>query len=40
MALVWGAFLGVIREVWDGRLSPTGDSLTKAEECVWEAIRR
>jgi AcrR family transcriptional regulator len=40
LAIVWGAFLGVIKGVWEQRVSPGTNTLRDAEQCVWEAIRR
>lgn len=39
-ALVWGAFTGLVRAAREGRLPLTPESLLRAEECCWEAIRR
>jgi AcrR family transcriptional regulator len=40
LAIIWGAFLGVIKGVWEQRVSPGTNTLRDAEQCVWEAIRR
>jgi AcrR family transcriptional regulator len=40
IAIVWGAFLGVIKTVWEQRISPTPETFRAAEQCCWEAIRR
>ena len=40
MGIVWGAFLGVLKGIWDAKISPDPDTIRRAEECVWEAIRR
>ena len=40
IALVWGAFVGVVRSSWDGHLTLEAETLEQAERCVWEAIRR
>lgn len=40
LAIVWGAFRGVVRGACEGRLELTDKTISQAEECVWEAIRR
>lgn len=40
IALVWGAFVGVVRASWEGHYALTPEILGQAEHCVWEAIRR
>jgi AcrR family transcriptional regulator len=40
LALVWGAFRGVVQGGCEGRLALTPKTISQAEECVWEAIRR
>ena len=39
MALVKGAFVGMMRAYWDGRFELTEEILEIAEACCWEAIR-
>lgn len=39
MALVLGAFVGVLRCAWEGKLPLDPDTLATAEQCCWEAIR-
>jgi AcrR family transcriptional regulator len=39
-AIVWGAFRGVIQGGNEGRIELTDKTISQAEECVWEAIRR
>jgi len=40
LAVVWGAFLGVLRGAWEGHYELTPAVVHQAEECCWEAIRR
>jgi AcrR family transcriptional regulator len=40
LALVWGAFRGLVQGGCEGRLTLTKKIISQAEECVWEAIRR
>jgi len=40
MALVWGAFRGLVQGGCEGRIALTEQIISQAEECVWEAIRR
>jgi AcrR family transcriptional regulator len=40
MALVWGAFVGLISACWKGFLELSPEVLEQAEACMWEAIRR
>ncbi len=40
MGIVWGAFLGVLKGIWEQKISPDPDTLRHAEQCCWEAIRR
>ncbi len=40
MALVWGAFRGLVQGGCEGRLFLSEHIISQAEECVWEAIRR
>jgi hypothetical protein len=39
MAIVMGAFVGVVRASWECKLELTADNLAAAEQCCWEAIR-
>ncbi len=39
MAIVYGAFVGLVRSSWEKRLDLTTTALDVAESCVWEAIR-
>ncbi len=39
VALVYGAFTGLVKQSWEGRLKLTPSVLDQAEACVWEAIR-
>ncbi len=39
-AIVWGAFRGVIQGGNEGRIELSDTTISQAEECVWEAIRR
>src|SRR5262249_45567845 len=36
-ALVYGAFIGVVKASWDKRLELTKETLDAAEQCCWEA---
>jgi AcrR family transcriptional regulator len=38
-AIVWGAFVGMIRAAWEGRIDLTTENVDAAEQCCWEAIR-
>jgi len=40
LAIVWGAFRGVVQGGCEGRIELTEKTISQAEECVWEAIRR
>ena len=40
LALVWGAFRGLVQGGCEGRIVLTEKIISQAEECVWEAIRR
>ena len=40
LAIVWGAFRGVVQGGCEGRIDLTESTISQAEECVWEAIRR
>jgi AcrR family transcriptional regulator len=40
LAIVWGAFRGVIQGGCERRIDLTKKVIAQAEECVWEAIRR
>ncbi len=40
IALVWGAFIGVVRAGWEDHLALSKENLAAAESCLWEAIRR
>lgn len=39
IALVTGAFIGMVRKAWEGELTLTPEVVAVAEQCVWEAIR-
>jgi len=39
-AIVWGAFRGLVQGGNEGRIDMTEKTISQAEECVWEAIRR
>jgi hypothetical protein len=39
MAIVWGAFVGVVRAAQMG-ICPLDSAMEAAEACMWEAIRR
>ncbi len=38
-SLVWGAFVGMVKAAWEGRISLTESLIDQAEQCCWEAIR-
>lgn len=40
LALVWGAFRGLVQGGCERRLELTEKVVAQAEECLWEAIRR
>lgn len=40
LAIVWGAFRGIVQGGCEGRIELTSKVISQAEECVWEAIRR
>ena len=40
LAIVWGAFRGIVQGGCEGRIELTSKTVSQAEECVWEAIRR
>jgi len=40
MSLVYGAFTGIVRSHWEGRLELTEANLDVAEQCCWQAVRR
>ncbi len=39
-ALVYGGFIGLVREARAGKLQLTDEVVEATEQCVWEAIRR
>jgi len=39
MAVVNGAFIGIVRGSWEGRLELSRENLAAAEQCCWDAIR-
>lgn len=39
MAIVWGAFTGIMKAHWESRLPLNDDTLAACEQCLWEAIR-
>jgi AcrR family transcriptional regulator len=39
IAIVHGAFVGMLRKAWEGLLELTPETITQAEQCAWEAIR-
>jgi AcrR family transcriptional regulator len=39
IAIVHGAFVGLVRKVQEGLLELTPETITQAEQCAWEAIR-
>jgi AcrR family transcriptional regulator len=38
-ALLWGAFVGLVKASWEKRIELTKEALDAAEQCCWEAIR-
>lgn len=38
MSLVYGAFTGIVRASWEGRLDLTDEDLERAEQICWQAI--
>jgi hypothetical protein len=40
MAIVWGAFVGLVSACAKGYLAISPEVLDQAEACLWEAIRR
>jgi TetR/AcrR family transcriptional regulator, repressor of fatR-cypB operon len=40
LAIVWGGFRGVFQGGCDGILTLDETTITQAEQCIWEAIRR
>ena len=40
LAIVWGAFRGIVQGGCEGRIDMIPKVISQAEECVWEAIRR
>jgi TetR/AcrR family transcriptional regulator, repressor of fatR-cypB operon len=40
IAFLFGVYGGLMREVWAGRLEPSAATFDRAEELLWEAIRR
>jgi TetR/AcrR family transcriptional regulator, repressor of fatR-cypB operon len=40
IAMVWGAFSGIIKGSWTFNVELTDEVLDQAESCMWEAIRR
>jgi len=40
VAIVYGAFSGLIKSAWSGHLELDEQTLDASERCVWEAIRR
>ena len=40
IALVWGAFIALVKGCWSRKIELTDDMLDAAENCMWEAIRR
>ncbi len=40
IAIVYGAFAGLVKASWLGHLQLTPDVLASAEACCWESIRR
>jgi AcrR family transcriptional regulator len=39
IGLIMGAFTGVVRKCWEGKMELTDDVVADAEQCTWEAIR-
>ena len=40
MSLVYGAFTGIVRANWEGRLELSEAALDDAEQVLWQAVRR
>jgi AcrR family transcriptional regulator len=39
ISIVHGAFVGMLRKVWEGMLELTPETIAAGEQCAWEAIR-
>lgn len=39
VAIITGAFVGMVRKAWEGLLELTPDVVAGGEQCAWEAIR-
>jgi hypothetical protein len=39
IAIVHGAFIGMVRKCWEGLLELTPETIAAGETCAWEAIR-
>ena len=39
IAIVHGAFIGMLRKCWEGHLELTPETIAAGETCAWEAIR-
>jgi len=39
IGIVLGAFIGVVRQSWEGYLELSAEAFEQAERCCWEAIR-
>jgi AcrR family transcriptional regulator len=39
IAVVYGAFIQVVKAIWLGQLANSPETLMRAEACVWEAVR-
>jgi len=39
IAVLHGAFVGMLRKAWEGLLELTPETSAQAEQCAWEAIR-
>jgi AcrR family transcriptional regulator len=39
ISVVHGAFVGMLRASWEGKLTLTPEAMTLGEQCAWEAIR-
>lgn len=39
ISILFGAFVGLIRLAWEGKLTLTDQVVAEAEQCCWEAIR-
>ena len=39
LAVAYGAFTGLMKEYWLGRVDLTPESIAQAETCAWESIR-